>query len=71
MAESNATFAWLVETGDAIEHGRLSGAVRSYQCGDFALPSGKREVLHGDKTAKAHGQMLDPKQRVVCFCHQP
>src|SRR6185369_11028545 len=71
MAERNAAFAWLVETGDAIEYGRLSGAVRSYQCGDLTLPSGKREVLHSDKTAKAHGQMLDPKQHVVCFCHQP
>src|SRR6202521_251141 len=70
MAECETAFARFVETGDAIEHSCLAGAVRSDQRGDGAFLHLETEIVHGDEPAEAHGQMLDAQQ-CVGGCHQP
>ena len=62
--EREATFRRLVEAGDAVEYGRLAGAVGADQRGDVATPDGERQIVDGDEPAEAHREMLDDKQRV-------
>ncbi len=64
----------LVETGDAIEHRRLAGAVRTDQRGDLAAPGLEGQIADGDQAAEFHRQVLDLKKRLVhgrARIHQP
>ena len=70
MAKPDAALARFVEAGDAIEDGGLAGAVRPDQRGDVALTRVKRQVVHRDQSAEAHGQVFDAKKSVV-GAHQP
>src|SRR5580698_320173 len=65
MSQLNGARTRLVETGDAVEHGGLAGAVRPDQCGDVAPLGGKRQVVDGDDAAKAHRQMIDGQNAVA------
>jgi hypothetical protein len=51
MRQPQGAAGWPVESGDAVEHGGLAGAVRSDQCGDLAPLRGKRQIVHGDDAA--------------------
>src|SRR5262245_3288858 len=59
VLQRDAALGRLVETGDAIEHRGLAGAVWSDQRGDLATLGDERQVIDGDETAEAHGEMLD------------
>ena len=61
----------LVEAGDAVEDGRLAGAVGADERGDVAAADRERQVAHGDEAAEAHGQVLDDEQRIAQPAHQP
>ncbi len=65
----------LVEAGDAVEHGRLAGAVRADQRGDLAAPGLEGQVVDGHEAAELHRQMLDRQDGVVLHgcssLHQP
>src|SRR5260370_6911142 len=63
MGKRDAAFAGLVEAGDAVEHRRLAGAVRSDQRGDVATVCREAQIIDGDKAAESHGEVLDPQQR--------
>src|SRR5260370_1654578 len=63
MGERNAAFGRLVEAGDAVEHRRLAGAVRSDQRSEVATVCREGEMIDGDEAAESHGEMLDPQQR--------
>ena len=49
----------LVEAGDAVEDGRLAGAVRTDQRGDVAAPDREAEGVDGDEAAEPHRQVFD------------
>ncbi len=53
----------LVEAGDAVEHGRLAGAVRPDQCDDAAALDGKTDILDGAQPAKMLGDAVDLEER--------
>ena len=53
----------LVEAGDAIEDGRLAGAVRADQRGDVAASDRKAEGVHRDEAAEPHREVFDGEQR--------
>src|SRR5262249_992336 len=65
------TLARPVETGNAVEYGRLAGAVRSNQCGDRPALYFETEIVHGDETAETHCQMLDPQHGGAVARRQP
>src|SRR3974377_915900 len=71
MPQGKPPFARLVKSGDAVEDGRLACAVRADQRGDLALPCIERQIFHGGEPAEPHRQMLDAKQCLVAFRHQP
>jgi len=76
VAHSDHAHGRLVETGDAIEHGGLAGAVRADQRGDLAALGLEREVVDGHQAAELHRQVLDLEQGIaghVGFlrAHQP
>src|SRR5581483_3024458 len=64
VAQRDAPLAWLVEAGNTVEYRGFAGAVRPDQRGDVALLGAERQIVHGDKAAEAHGEMLDPQDRV-------
>ncbi len=72
--EADHAFGRLVETGDAVEHRGLAGAVGPDQRGDLAAPGLEGQVADGDQPAELHRQMLDLEKRVVhgwARVHQP
>ena len=58
----------LVEPGQAVEDGRLAGAVRPDDRGDLAPVGGERQIVDRDQPAEAHRQMLDLEQRGAAAC---
>jgi hypothetical protein len=60
--EEDFSFIRSVKLGDAIEHRRLSGPVRTYQPKYFILVNGKRKVVKRFQTAKPNGQPLDSQR---------
>src|SRR5208337_3843720 len=69
--EREAALRRLVEAGDAVEHGRLAGAVRPDQRGDVAAASGEGEGVDRDQAAEPHGEVFDCEQRARQPVHQP
>ncbi len=69
VLQRDASFARLVEAGDAVEHRGLAGAVRPDQRGDGAALGLEGQILHGDQAAEAHGQMLQPQHGVARIDH--
>src|SRR5437879_4427628 len=65
VRQSHSTAGWLVEAGDAVEHGGLAGAVRPDQRGDHAPLGAKRQIVDGDNAAEAHRQMIDPENAIA------
>ena len=59
MRQPHGAGGRLVETGDAVEHGGLAGAVRPDQRGDLAPLGAERQIVDGDDAAEAHRQMID------------
>src|SRR5215813_10651953 len=57
--QRDASLAWLVEAGDAVEHRRLAGTVRPDQCGDIAASGREREIVDGHQAAEAHAEVFD------------
>ena len=70
-AQRHATAGGLVETRYAVEDRRLAGAVGADDGGDLAAPGGERQIVDGNETAEAHGEMLDREQRGGRRDHQP
>ena len=60
----------LVEAGDAVEHGRLAGAVGADQGGDLAALCRKVEIVDGNKAAKAHRKMLHLEDVAILGCNR-
>src|SRR5690606_23723089 len=65
VAHDDAPFGGLVEAGDAVEDGRLAGAVGADQRGDVAAPDIEGKIVDGDEAAEPHGQMLDRQDGVL------
>jgi hypothetical protein len=63
VVEADAADRRLVETGQAVEEGRLAGAVRSDDAGDLARGDVERQVVDRQQAAEAHRQALDAEQR--------
>jgi hypothetical protein len=62
VVEADAADRRLVETGQAVEEGRLAGAVRSDDAGDLARGDVERQVVDRQQAAEAHRQALDAEQ---------
>ena len=72
--ERQHAFGRLVEAGDAVEDGRLAGAVRADQRGDLSALCLERDVADGDEPAEAHRQVIDAQDGVGIYRyrrHQP
>jgi hypothetical protein len=48
----------LVETGDAVEHGGLAGAVGADQCHDLFFLHAQGYAVDREQAAEAHAQIL-------------
>src|SRR5215468_1459815 len=57
--QRDASLGRLVETGDAVEHRRLAGAVGTDQRGDVSTSRREREIVDRHQAAEAHAEMLD------------
>src|SRR5579884_774509 len=71
MAQTDPAFAGFIKSGDAVENGRLAGAIRADEGGDVALARLEAKIIDCDKPAKTHGQVFDAKQRILRALHQP
>ena len=72
MCERYHAFGRLVEAGDAVEDRRLAGAIRADECGNVVARRDEGEIADRDKTAEAHGEVLQAQDRItVDQRHQP
>src|SRR5688572_9674428 len=69
MGERDHAFGGLVEAGDTVEDGGLSGAVRTDDRGDIAALCREGKIADGDEAAEAHGQMIDLEYGSVQAAH--
>ena len=75
MSERNAALGRLIKPRDAVEDRGLARAVRANDRGDVATLRREREPVHGDESAKAHGELLHAEDLVLfrsrAPAHQP
>src|SRR5690606_19948444 len=64
VTHGEASLGRFVETGDAVEDGRLARSIRTDKGRYVASPYRKGEIAHSHQTAEAHGEVLDRENRV-------
>ena len=62
VAKRQPAHARPVETGKAVEHRGLAGAVGADNGGDLAVAGDKRKIIDRNQAAETHGEMLDAQQ---------